>query len=164
MDTSTELQASGITNASDAKPSDVSVDSGYETATMNPSTEIPESLPPESPRLLVEKENDSLSKGSGLQSPPMSITEETPIKQDSIDISDTREKDDDVTSMEKRLIKLENELRELKSGKLVPCFSTHHSQLTHSAPLGQYLQQIMTRLLPPQRSIVMQTARLRLVV
>ncbi|CAN9346912.1 unnamed protein product [Alternaria alternata] len=116
MDTSTELQASGITNASDAKPSDVSVDSGYETATMNPSTEIPESLPPESPRLLVEKENDSLSKGSGLQSPPMSITEETPIKQDSIDISDTREKDDDVTSMEKRLIKLENELRELKSG------------------------------------------------
>jgi hypothetical protein len=95
MDTPTKLQASEITDVNDAKPSDASVDSGYETAAIETPTEISGNLTSKPPLPVNEKEGD------------------LPIEGDAT--SDVRTKDGYLDSLEKRLEQVESELKELKS-------------------------------------------------
>jgi hypothetical protein len=96
MDTSMESQASEATDVNNSKPSDASVDSGYETATMDTSVETPNNSPLNTSTSVAEKGSDLSTEGGA--------------------ISDASE-DDYVKSLVKRLEQVENELKELKSGE-----------------------------------------------
>ncbi|CAN9398221.1 unnamed protein product, partial [Alternaria alternata] len=96
MDTSVESQASEATDVNKSKSSDASVDSGYETGTMNTLAETSDNLPPKASTSEAEKEGDLATK-------------------DDAD-SDATKEDDYVKSLVKRLEQVENELKELKTG------------------------------------------------
>ncbi|CAN9330935.1 unnamed protein product [Alternaria alternata] len=99
METVMESQATEATDVNIPKPSDVSVDSGYETATMNTSIETSDNSPPEESTSVAEKEGDPSPKGDA--------------------VNDASE-DDYVKSLVKRLEQVENELKELRSGDAHP--------------------------------------------
>jgi hypothetical protein len=104
METVMESQATEATDVNIPKPSDVSVDSGYETATMNTSIETSDNSPPEESTSVAEKEGDPSPKGDA--------------------VNDASE-DDYVKSLVKRLEQVENELKELRSGEWVSYFPIH---------------------------------------
>jgi hypothetical protein len=134
MDTSVESQASEATDVSISKSSYASVDSGYETGTINTSAETPDNLPPKASTSEAEKEGDLSTKGDA--------------------DSDASKEDDYVKSLVKRLEQVESELKELKTGEWVSCFSICHSTLT-------YLPAPIKSPIPMKSQIIVQNARRR---
>ena len=134
MDTSVESQASEATDVNNSKSSDASVDSGYETGTMNTLAETSDNLPPKASTSEAEKEGDLATK-------------------DDAD-SDATKEDDYVKSLVKRLEQVENELKELKTGEWVSCFSICLSTLA-------YLPAPIESPIPMKSQIIVQNARRR---